>query len=195
MSLGRQAKPLTPAMLNRTLRAASRSRHPLRNRLIVLFSAKAGLRACEIAGLKWWMVFDARNRTGAAMAIPDGIAKRGSGRTIPLHAELRRSIQFYRCERGGIAPDEAIIASERGGHMSAASIVNLFAHLYREAGLVGCSSHSGRRTFITAAARKIVSLGGSLRDVQELAGHRSLEVTERYIVGDRAVQRRLIASL
>lgn len=195
MSLGRQAKPLTPAMLKRTFRAASRSRHPLRNRLIILLSARAGLRACEIAGLKWWMVFDARNRVSLSLIVPNGIAKRGSGRVIPMHVELRHALQAYRRERGRVRCDEPIIASERGGHMTASSIVNWFSAIYREAGLVGCSSHSGRRTFITLAARKIVSLGGSLRDVQELAGHRSLEVTERYIVGDRNVQRRLIAIL
>ena len=190
--LGRQAKPLTPTMLKRTFRAASQSRHPLRNRLIILLSVKAGLRACEISGLKWWMVFDACNRVSSTLAIPDGIAKRGSGRVIPMHVELKRALQSYRRERGQVSPDDAIIGSERGGHMSAGSVVNLFAQLYRDTGPDGCSSHSGRRAFITLAARKIVRMGGSLRDVQELAGHRSLEVTERYIVGDRAVQRRLI---
>ena len=47
-----------------------------------------------------------------------------------------------------------------------------------------CSFYSGRRTFITNAARKISSVGGSLRDVQALAGHSSLAVTQRYIEGD-----------
>jgi len=51
-------------------------------------------------------------------------------------------------------------------------------------GLNGCSSHSGRRTFISNAARTISSVGGSLRDVQMLAGHSSLAVTQRYIEGD-----------
>jgi integrase/recombinase XerD len=33
-------------------------------------------------------------------------------------------------------------------------------------------------------AKKIVEAGGSLRDVQELAGHSSLATTQRYIQGD-----------
>lgn len=76
--------------------------------------------------------------------------------------------------------------------MTARSIVNWFADIYAEAGLVGCSSHSGRRTFVTRAARALVKAGGSLRDVQELVGHRSLSTTERYIEGDRAAQHRLV---
>ena len=57
-------------------------------------------------------------------------------------------------------------------------------HVARLLGLTGCSSHSGRRTFITNAARKISSVGGLLRNVQAIAGHSSLAVTRRYIEGD-----------
>jgi integrase/recombinase XerD len=73
------------------------------------------------------------------------------------------------------------------------SIVNLFAHVFRAVNLVGCSSHSGRRTFITRAARLVAETGGSLRDVQLLAGHRSLQTTQRYIEGDTDAQRKLVS--
>ena len=59
-------------------------------------------------------------------------------------------------------------------------------------GLIGCTSHSGRRTFITNAARKISSVGGSLRDVQMLAGHSSLSVTQRYIEGDGEARLKIV---
>ena len=62
-------------------------------------------------------------------------------------------------------------------------------------GLAGCSSHSGRRTFITRAARLVHKAGGSLRDVQLLAGHRSIQTTQRYIDGDTDAQRKLVAMI
>lgn len=71
-------------------------------------------------------------------------------------------------------------------------IVNMFRKWYRELGLVGCSSHSGRRTFITNAARKISTVGGSLRDVQFLAGHSSLNTTQRYIEGDSTARAKIV---
>ena len=67
-----------------------------------------------------------------------------------------------------------------------------FAKWYRALGYVGCSSHSGRRTFITNAARKISTVGGSLRDVQVLAGHSALSTTQRYIEADAAAQRKIV---
>ena len=77
--------------------------------------------------------------------------------------------------------------------MTAVSIVNWFAVAFRAIGVAGCSSHSGRRTFITRAARFVHKAGGSLRDVQLLAGHQSIVTTQRYIDGDTDAQRRLVA--
>jgi integrase len=77
--------------------------------------------------------------------------------------------------------------------MKARSVVIWFSRAYTALGLDGCSSHSGRRTFITRAARLVHKAGGSLRDVQLLAGHRSIQTTQRYIDGDSEAQRRLIS--
>ena len=64
--------------------------------------------------------------------------------------------------------------------------------MYAALGFAGCSSHSGRRTFITRAARKASEAVGSLRDVQQLAGHASLNMTQRYIEGDSDAKRKLV---
>jgi integrase/recombinase XerD len=86
-----------------------------------------------------------------------------------------------------------VIASERGGPMTPLSVVVWFHRAFKSIGLKGCSSHSGRRTFVTRAARLVHKAGGSLRDVQLLAGHRSIQTTQRYIDGDSDAQRKLIA--
>jgi site-specific recombinase XerD len=59
-------------------------------------------------------------------------------------------------------------------------------------GHLGNALRSGRRTFITNAARTISTVGGSLRDVQILAGHSTLSTTQRYIEADAEAQRRVV---
>jgi len=78
--------------------------------------------------------------------------------------------------------------------MSPTAVAVWFQQLYGEDGLdlKGASSHSGRRTFVTKLAKKAVEAGGSLRDVQQLAGHASLQTTQRYIEGNSDAKRRMI---
>lgn len=185
------ARMLEPEDVDRLLASTSETRHPSRNRLIVLLSFKAGLRACEISGLTWPMVLKTNGRIAEHLTISRNIAKYGSGRRIPMHPGLRGALASHHRELGNptVGP---LIASERGGHMTPRSIVNWFHGAYDCLDLRGCSTHSGRRTFITKSARAIGRIGGSLRDVQELAGHRALSSTEVYLVGDRDAQRKLI---
>src|SRR4051812_5700011 len=156
---GRQAKVLHDDHLEQLLSFASVTRHPLRNRVIVLLSVKAGLRAGEIAQLTWPMVLGPDGQVGEAIELIDAAAKKGSGRRIPLHAQLRAALSEL--PRAG-SDNGPIVRSERGRAMQPAGIVVWFARAYRTLGLQGCSSHSGRRTFITRAARLVHKAGGSL---------------------------------
>ena len=189
---GRQAKILHEQQINDLLVFASATRNPLRNKLIVLLSVKAGLRAGEIAGLTWEMVLDPTGEVGQAIELHDRIAKKNSGRRIPINPTLQTALTAWRLLTGSVG---SVIRSERGDAMTPTGIVNWFALAYRAVGLAGCSSHSGRRTFITRAARLVHKAGGSLRDVQLLAGHRSIQTTQRYIDGDTDVQRKLVAMI
>jgi integrase/recombinase XerD len=187
---GKQAKILSDTDVQDLLVYASNSRYPQRNIVIVLLSTKAGLRAGEIAKLTWDMVLDPRGQVGTLVELRDHAAKKGSGRAIPLHHQLRSALVAWRAMTSSSGP---VVLSERGrGAMRPISIVMWFAAAYRTLGLKGCSSHSGRRTFITRAARVVHKAGGSLRDVQLLAGHRSIQTTQRYIEGDSDAQRRLV---
>ena len=189
---GKQAKILTNTNIMAALRRAANRRYPDRDRTIILLSVKAGLRAGEIAKLTWPMVLEPSGRIGHSIELRDSAAKMGSGRSIPIHPALHAALTKLR--RGPARSDhDAVILSERGAPMRASSVVNWFASLYRQLGLEGCSSHSGRRTFVTRAARLVFKVHGSLRDVQQLAGHSSIEQTQAYIEGDSRAKRRLVA--
>lgn len=187
---GRQAKVISAAQLRAALRRVRKGRNPLRDRVILLLSHKAGLRAAEIAGLTWSMVLTSSGALAEHIALADRIAKKRSGRAIPIHHELRTALLRLRREDGC---NGHIIKSQRQEKLRPSSIVNFLCALYQDLGLHGCSSHSGRRTFITTAARKLAKTGGSLRDVQVLAGHRSILDTQRYIDADARAQRRLVS--
>jgi integrase len=189
--VGKRAKILAQAHVEDLLFFARHTRHPTRNQVIVLLSLKAGLRAAEIANLSWDMVVDPSGEIATTLELRDRVAKNGSGRVIPVHPDLREALMQLRADHSGTSG--TVIASERGGAMRPIAIVCWFARAYRAIGLTGCSSHSGRRTFITRAARLVHRTGGSLRDVQLLAGHRSLLTTQRYIDGDTDSQRQLVA--
>jgi integrase len=93
---GKRAKILAAPDVNDLLVFASCTRHPLRNAVIVLLSAKAGLRAGEIANLTWPMVVDASGQISSLIELRDNAAKKGSGRSIPLHPDLAAALAAWR---------------------------------------------------------------------------------------------------
>lgn len=191
MSLGKQAKTLSRGQVDAVLGYLAKTRWPTRNRVIFLLSAKVGLRAKEIACLTWWMVNDSTGQVGRAINLHDSASKGKSGRVIPISDEVREALIVYRDE---VTPFSGphVIGTERGLSTTAQVIVNMFQRWYRHLGFYGCSSHSGRRTFITNAARKISTVGGSLRDVQILAGHANLRTTQTYIEANPDAQIRIV---
>lgn len=192
--MGGSAKIVSAKDLRLLLRKQGGGRQGPRDTAIILLSFKAGLRACEIAGLDWAMVTTPSGSIAHSISIDRLIAKNGRPRRVPLHPQLREALVALRAQSG--KPREGpVIRSQRGGHLTPGSVVNWFTRVYRSVGLSGCSSHSGRRTFITASARMVARVGGCLRDVQELAGHSALTTTECYIEGDRDAQRRLVRLL
>ncbi|GJL56500.1 MAG: hypothetical protein NPIRA02_36320 [Nitrospirales bacterium] len=189
---GKQAKALSEEHLQEALEYVEQhTHHPLRNRVMFLLSHKAGLRAKEISALQWTMVTDEKGNLLDVLELPDSATKGHSGRTIPLHRDLQTVLTLLnRITRP--QAENHIIRSSRSESMTAASVVNWFWYLYRRLGFDRCSSHSGRRTFITKAARKISEAGGSLRDVQQLAGHANLTTTQRYIEGSDQAKRKVV---
>ena len=196
MALGKQAKTLTKTQVDAIASYLGTRRYGLRDQTVFLLSVRAGLRAKEIAGLKWSMVLAADGNIADAIHLTDDASKGESGRIIPLNKQLRIHLeQMLNVAKSGrrFGPETAyVITTSRADNTSPQAIINMFGQWYTALGLIGCSSHSGRRTFITNAARKISTVGGSLRDVQMLAGHSSLAVTQRYIEGDSEARRKVV---
>ena len=191
MGQGKQAKVLTDKQEAAVIRHLETTRWAERDTAMFLLSVKAGLRAKEISGLRWRMITDAEGNVGDSIALEDIASKGKSGRTVPLNPKLRAALVAL-AENCEVQSDQPVIASERGGSMTAKSVAKWFLKLYGNLGMDGCSSHSGRRTFITRAARKVSEVGGSVRDVQHLAGHSSLQTTQRYIDSDSEARRKLV---
>jgi integrase len=147
--------------------------------------------------LRWSMVVDATGQVGNSINLTNSVSKgKNGGRSIPINRDLKQHLmqlfdQVSNHQRFDIHT-ACVITTERSGFTSPQSVVNQFAKWYSDLGFVGCSSHSGRRTFITNAARKISTVGGSVRDVQLMAGHSNLNTTQRYIEADVGCQQRVV---
>lgn len=170
------------------------SRYPERDRVMVLLSVRAGLRAAEIGALDWAHVLTANGSNVAEFIdLPRAVTKgQIRARVIPIHDQLRAALEVLRSawsER--VAAGAPVVFSERG-RFTANGVAHWFKRAYEAAGLVGASSHSGRRTLLTHMARACARAGASLRDVQMIAGHADLGTTERYVEPSYDAQRRLI---
>ncbi len=196
MSLGKQSKVLSDKQIELMTNYLSNRRNGLRNKVIFLLSVKSGLRAIEISMLTWSMIVDANGNIGETLNLTNKATKGNSGRIIPLNRHLKTSLEelliLERVSRGFDITKSYVIRTERSDNTNSQAVVNMFQKWYRNVGLIGCSSHSGRRTFITNISRKIGMVGGSLRDVQFLAGHKNLQTTQRYIDYDTESHKKIV---
>jgi integrase/recombinase XerD len=96
MALGRQAKILTDRQQRTALTQVATHRYAERDRVILLLSYRAGLRAKEIAHLTWSMVTDGTGALSDCIRLQDVASKGRSGRVIPLARELIRALQEWR---------------------------------------------------------------------------------------------------
>jgi integrase/recombinase XerD len=177
----KQARVLTPIEIKRLLKVVSTTKHAARNRLVVMLSYLAGLRACEIAAIK---VGDVITQLGQGWEVNTEVVLKSTqtkgkkAQTVVISSLLRKEIaDYYKRIEHDTDSQDSLISSQKQGSFSSQTIQNLFRTLYQAAGIANASSHSGRRTFITQLSER----GISVRVIQELARHASLQVTQRYI--------------
>jgi integrase/recombinase XerD len=174
----KQARILTKDEFKRVLAVVSAGKYAQRNRAVVYLSFYAGLRACEIASLRLHDVVDDERVVKSQIVLEKHMTKGNERQRVMINSALRKELQRYVdsvCNSHSL--NKAFILSQKGGAFTPLTIVQLFARLYKQAGIVGASSHSGRRQFITTLAEKQVNV----RVIQALARHRHLNTTMRYI--------------
>lgn len=175
----RRAKILEDKDLNKVLIGIDKtSRYPTRDKLAVLFTAKAGLRVKEVAGLSWRHVTKADGDIADYIFLASDITKRERERTIPMNKTLKTLLIQYKKENPNT---DRLFRFSLRSKKPAHALVMWFKRLYEKNDLFECSSHSGRRTFITSMGRVMNDHQCSLKDIQLLAGHANIATTERYL--------------
>lgn len=172
-----QAKSLAQAELDQVLRYINTQKYALRNRTLLLTSFWSGMRVKEIASLR---IMDVMNPDGSIKHEVRLTAEQTKGshpRTVFLPEKLRAELAGYLQFRVTDRPEIPLFFTEKNLGFTPNTMCQFFFWLYRNAGVSGASSHSGRRTFITNLAQK----GIGVRVLASLAGHRNISVTQRYI--------------
>jgi integrase/recombinase XerD len=172
-----QAKTLTPAEIQQVLDYIAPRSYAMRNRVMFLTGLFSGMRVGEIASLS---VGDVRNTDGTVRAEIRLTAAQTKGRhprTVFLPQKLRDELQTYLNLRGMVPLTNPLFITAGRKRFSANVMAQHFHYLFKRAGIAGASSHSLRRSFLTSLASK----GISVRVLADLAGHRNLQVTMRYL--------------
>jgi site-specific recombinase XerC len=162
---------------------AQEGRRARRDEALLLTALYAGLRAAELAGLRWPMVDLADG------VINIRISKGGKGRAVKVHAELGRMLASWR-EVQAVAGDSAPVFSLDENLIRPNRVGKIARRIALATGLP-LTAHSLRHTFATHALRR----SGNLYAVSKALGHSQVKQTEIYLAADVADSESAVESL
>lgn len=172
-----QASTLTNRDIKQAMRHCQTRRYATRDTTILLLSLHTGLRAKEIAALRIGDVYGEGGTPRSQFTLTAAQTKGTRARTVFVNKPLTQQLSTYATWRSCTDAAAPLFPSQKGNHFSANTMCQLFLNIYKTCGLSDASSHSGRRTFITRLANK----GVGVRVLAALAGHSSIQTTQRYI--------------
>ena len=183
-----QAKTLTDQELKRVLNFVACQKHAKRNRAMLLVTHWSGMRVGEVAALRIGDVWSAESGVKDEVRLLSEQTKGKHPRSVFIPQKLRRELAAYLATIDRTDISKPLFSTQKRDHFTANTLCQHFHWLYRQAGIAGASSHSGRRTFITALANK----GVGVRVLMALAGHRNISTTQAYIDVNDEMKRRAV---
>ena len=180
-----QARTLKEKELKQLLSHITLYRHALRNRCALLMTHWAGMRVGEVAALRYADVQAADGSIVAEIRLSADQTKGDRARVVYVPEKLRKELLNYVRTYPQSDLNKPLFYTQKRDGFTANTLTQHFFHLYHRAGLQGASSHTGRRTFITALATK----GVGIRVLQALAGHKDIRTTSIYIDVNDAMKR------
>lgn len=194
MALARQAQTLDPVQQANLVGYVAHAPYaPARNVVIVRLSFEGWLRATEIAGVRWRMLMDASGSIVDVLRLEDAATKGRSGRVVRLPPTAVAALVALYDERPPMTVNAFVVHFRKASLdpvIRSQAVQALFHGWYQALHFHGATSHSGRRTGITHAARNLAP-PMSLRDVQIRAGHTTIATTQRYIDPNPEADRQL----
>lgn len=177
--MSKQAKTLTPQDLRRVFDYIATRKHAARNRAVLLLMYYAGLRVGEAASLRLCDVIDNERLVRSEFQLRADQTKGRHARTVFVSEKLRKELTAYIAVTKFNKTTDKLFYSQKttSDGFTANTLTQHFHYLYKRAGVIGASSHSTRRTFITNLAAQ----GVGVRVIMGLSGHRALSSVQCYI--------------
>lgn len=173
-----KAKTLTERDLKNVLSYIAVNKHAERNRAMLLTTYYAGLRVKEVAALTVSDVWDEATGVKTEIFLTADQTKGTTARTVFVPEKLRRELLTYLATVGRCSASRPLFATQKSRTgFTPNTLCQTFHYIYKNCGLTGASSHSGRRTFLTNLANK----GVGVRVLMSLAGHKNISTTQAYL--------------
>ena len=182
-----KARVLTSAEFKRVVKMQESNKHSLRNITCLYISFYLMLRAKEIANLKISTFVDKNGNLKNEILLKSSMTKGSKQRRVYLTNEkMRKVVSEYldmRKTTNTYHLDSPLILSQKSGAFTPDTMQKLFGQMYRQVGLDGARSHSGRRT----GATRLIENGVGIRNIQVLLGHSQISSTIVYLQENPAV--------
>ncbi|MFT4060591.1 MAG: site-specific integrase [Legionella sp.] len=173
-----KAKVLTENEFKLLILVAKEGKLGIRNMAMIYCSFGLGLRAKEMASLTIGDVANAQYQVLDEISLKRTMTKGDKQRHVYLtHKKIREILQAHLNTLKGVPFTKSLFQTQRKSRFTANTLQKWFRAMYDKAGLVGASSHSGRRTFIT----RLIEQGADIKAVSRLAGHANIVTTAIYV--------------